>query len=87
MSFGTLWTPAMSLLADASEALGLDHAYGFALMNLAWAPGAAAGAAFGGGLAEATEDWVPYVALAAACALTVAAISRLRVVPAVRPAR
>jgi MFS family permease len=87
MSFGTLWTPAMSLLADASEALGLDHAYGFALMNLAWAPGAAAGAAFGGGLAEATADWVPYLALAAACALTVAAISRLRVVPAVRPAR
>ena len=87
MSFGTLWTPAMSLLADASEALGLDHAYGFALMNLAWAPGAAAGAAFGGGLAEATADWVPYLALAAACALTVAAISRLRVAPAVRPAR
>jgi MFS family permease len=86
MSFGAFWAPALSLLADASEAIGLDHAYGFALMNLAWAPGAAAGAAFGGGVADATADWVPYLALAAACAATVGAISRLRVAPAARPA-
>ena len=87
MSFGAFWAPALSLLADRAEARGLDYAYGFALMNLAWAPGAAAGAAFGGGVADATADWVPYLALAAACTATAVAITRLRVVPAARPAR
>ena len=77
-SFGTFWAPAMSLLADRAEALGLDYAYGFALINLAWAPGAATGAAGGGALARATSDAVPYIALSAACALTLALLWRFR---------
>ena len=74
--FGTFWTPAMSLLADRADALRLDYAYGFALINLAWAPGAATGAAAGGALARATSDAVPYAALATACALTLAVLWR-----------
>ena len=45
ISFGTFWTPAMSMLSDAAEEQELDYGYGMALINLAWAPGQAAGAA------------------------------------------
>jgi MFS family permease len=79
LAFGTFWSPALSLLADTAEALGLDHAYGFALVNLAWAPGAAAGAAAGGAVAQATADAVPYLALAGTCLATFAALARLQV--------
>ena len=74
VSFGSFWAPGMSLLADRAEALGLEHAYAFALVSMAWAPGAAGGAALGGALADATADWVPYLLLAGACALTLVAI-------------
>jgi MFS family permease len=73
---GTFWSPAMSLLADRAEEIGLDYAYGFALINLAWAPGAAGGAAFGGAVARATADAVPYLTLSALCLLTLGALWR-----------
>ena len=76
MSSGTLWSPAMSLLTDTAEHVGLDHALAFALMNLAWAPGEALGAAAGGAVAHATADAVPYLLLSAACVATLAAIRR-----------
>ena len=76
--FGGFWAPALSQLADDAEARGLDHAYGFALVNVAWAPGQAAGAAGGGALAGATSDVVPFLALAVACLLTLASVRRLR---------
>jgi predicted MFS family arabinose efflux permease len=79
--FGAFWTPAMSMLADRADDLGLDYAYGFALINLAWAPGAAAGAALGGALARATGDALPYILLATACTATLAWV--LRLTPAV----
>lgn len=70
LAFGTFFTPAMALLADLSEERGLDYGYTFALVSLAWAPGQTLGAAGGGALAHATADAVPYLALAAVCALT-----------------
>jgi MFS family permease len=66
----TFWSPAMSLLADRAEEIGLDHAYGFALVTLAWAPAVAAGSAVGGAAARATSDTVVYLALSALCAAT-----------------
>lgn len=66
-AFGTFWTPAMSMVADQAEAIGLDYAYGFALINLAWAPGAAAGAALGGAAARATSDATVYLTLSGLC--------------------
>lgn len=74
MAYGSFWAPALAQLSDVAEARGLDHAYGFALTNIAWAPGQAIGAAGGGALAGATADALPYLVLAACCALTLVAI-------------
>jgi predicted MFS family arabinose efflux permease len=82
-AFGTFWTPSMSMLADRAEAIGLDYAYGFALINLAWAPGAAAGSALGGAAARATSDAAVYLTLSALCLFTLFTLTpRLRSVPA-----
>jgi MFS family permease len=73
---GGFWAPAMSLLSDEAERTGLDYAFGFALVNLAWAPAQIAGSAGGGALADATRDAVPYLTLTLLCALTLAALWR-----------
>ena len=76
LTFGSFWTPAMALLSDEAEARGLEYAYAFALINIAWAPGQALGAAGGGALAQLTSDAVPYLALAAASLSTFAVLWR-----------
>ena len=73
-AFGVFWAPAMSLLTTSSERIGLDVAWGFALANLAWAPGQAGGAAVGGALARATTDAVPYLLLSGLCLATLAVV-------------
>jgi MFS family permease len=78
ISFGSAWTPAMALLSDDAERRGLDYAYAFALMNLAWAPGQALGASGSGALAHFTSDAVPYLLLAAICLLTFGLLWRSR---------
>jgi MFS family permease len=77
-AFGSFWTPAMTWVTDEAESFGLDYGYAFALVNIAWAPGQAGGSALGGGLAAATSDAVPYLALSAVCLLTLRAISGYR---------
>lgn len=86
VTFGIFWAPAMSLLTDRAEALGLEHAYAFALVNMAWAPGAAVGAAAGGAVAQATVDAVPYLVLTGACVVTLGAVGRLRTAQPARTA-
>jgi MFS family permease len=81
-AFGTFWAPAMAWLTDAAEHRGLETAYVFALMNLAWAPGQAIGAAVSGGVADISSDAVPWLVLSTLCAVTLAA---LRSVVALRP--
>jgi MFS family permease len=76
ITFGSFWTPAMALLSDEAEARGLEYAYAFALINVAWAPGQALGAAGGGGLAQITSDAVPYLTLAGASLITFAVLWR-----------
>jgi predicted MFS family arabinose efflux permease len=76
VAFGTFFAPGMTMLTHVSEERGLDYGYTFALISLAWAPGQAIGAAGGGALAHATSDAVPYLLLAAACALTLATLVR-----------
>ena len=73
-AFGTFWAPAMSLLSHSADRIGLEVAWGFALANLAWAPGQAIGAAVGGALARATTDAVPYMLLSACCLATLVAV-------------
>jgi MFS family permease len=75
-AFGIFWAPAMALLSDSAERIGLDIAWAFALANLAWAPGQALGAAAGGALARATADAVPYLLLCAGCLATLALVRR-----------
>jgi MFS family permease len=76
LAFGAFWVPALSLLTETAEGIGLDLAWAFALVNLAWAPGQALGAAAGGALARELGDAVPYLALTALCLLTLAAVRR-----------
>ena len=78
VAFGSFWTPAMSLLTDEAERRGLEYAYAFALINLAWAPGQALGSSGGGALAQVTSDAVPYLLLAGSCLLTFAVLWRSR---------
>jgi len=78
MTFGSFWTPAMALLSDEAEATGLEYAYAFALINVAWAPGQALGSVGGGALADLTSDTVPYLALSGACLITFAVLWRSR---------
>ena len=76
LSFGTFFTPGMTLLSNLAESRGLRVGYASALVNLAWAPGQTLGAVGGGALAHATHDAVPYLALAGICALTLLALWR-----------
>jgi MFS family permease len=76
IAFGSFWTPAMALLSDEAEHRGLEYAYVFALINLAWAPGQMTGSAGAGALAHVTSDAVPYLLLSATCLLTFAVLWR-----------
>jgi len=71
---GIVNTPAMTLLSDGVEAVGLQHALGFAIVNLVWGGGQVLGAVAGGAVAGATSDAVPYLALAAICTATLAGL-------------
>jgi MFS family permease len=85
---GIVNTPAMTLLADGVEHVGLDQGVGFAIVNLVWAGGQVGGAIAGGALAATTSDTVAYLTLAAICATTLARVVRSGRRPAVagRPA-
>jgi MFS family permease len=80
-AFGSFWTPAMSLVTDEAEAFGLDYGYAFALVNVAWAPGQAGGAAIGAAVASLSSDAVSYLGLAGLCVFTLAALARYRETP------
>jgi MFS family permease len=77
-AFGMFFTPGMTQLTHLSELRGLDYAYTFALINLAWAPGEAVGSAAGGALGHAAGDAAVYLSLTVVCALTLAALWRAR---------
>ena len=62
-AFGVIYTPATTLLADGSAAVGLERALAFALVNLTWAGGQALGALSAGGVADSGSNWVPSVVL------------------------
>ena len=76
LSFGTFFTPGMTLVSNLAESRGLQFGYSSALVNLAWAPGQTLGAAGGGALAHATRDAVPYLVLAGVCSLTLLGLWR-----------
>jgi MFS family permease len=82
--FGTLFTPAMTLVSEGAQHQRLDQGLAFGLGNLAWAAGQAVAAAGSGALAQATSDFVPYSLLAAACLATLGLV-RISQRPAALP--
>lgn len=70
ITFGAFWAPAMALLSDAAERMGLAQGLAFGLMNAAWGGGNALGPPLGGVLADAAGDALPYALAAAICAGT-----------------
>lgn len=73
-AYGTLFTPAMSLLSGGASRVGLNQGLAFGLGNLAWAAGQALAAAASGAIAQVTSDLVPYALLAGTCLITLAAV-------------
>jgi MFS family permease len=91
-SFGTLYTPAMSLLSAGADRLQLNQGLAFGLANLAWASGQGVGAAASGVLGQAVSDFLPYSLLTCACLATLIALRVRRVrsqvaMPSGRPGR
>jgi MFS family permease len=77
ISFGSLYTPGMSLTSHRAESAGLAQGLAFGVMNTAWAFGELVGPTVGGTLAESAGDAVPYAVGACLCALTLAATYRI----------
>jgi MFS family permease len=77
ISFGSLYTPGMSLTSHRAETLGLAQGLAFGVMNTAWALGEVVGPSVGGTLADSAGDATPYVICASLCALTLAATYRV----------
>jgi predicted MFS family arabinose efflux permease len=69
---GALWVPAMKLLTEGAERIGLDHGFAFGWFNLAWAGGFAIGSTAGGALAEVSGDAAVYAIAAGLYLVTVA---------------
>ena len=76
VAYGVNWVPGTALLSDGAEKAGLDQGFGFALLNLAWAPANVVGAALGGVLAQAAGDAAAYLVAAALCVVTLVAAQR-----------
>jgi MFS family permease len=83
--FGSFWAPAMALLSDGAEGIGLAQGLAFGLMNAAWGAGNSLGPTLGGSLADAAGDALPYALMAGICAVTLVGI--VRFAPALRAAR
>jgi predicted MFS family arabinose efflux permease len=71
--YGAFWVPGTALLSDGAESAGLDQGFGFALLNVAWAPANLVGAVLGGALADLVGDAGPYLLAAALSLVTFAA--------------
>jgi MFS family permease len=76
ISFGSLYTPGMSLASHRADAAGLAQGIAFGVMNTAWAFGELVGPTAGGALAHVGGDALPYALGAALCAATLAATYR-----------
>jgi MFS family permease len=86
VAFGAFWAPAMALVADASERIGLGQGLGFGLMNAAWGTGNSFGPSLGGALADAVGDALPFGLMALVCLTTLFLVAR-RPLLGTRPVR
>ena len=74
LAMSLIWTPAMALLSDETEACGVDLAFAVALVNLAWAGGQVLGGSAVSRFAETTSDAAGYGIVAALFAATAAVV-------------
>jgi MFS family permease len=70
--------PAMSIITEAAERVGVPLVMATMLLNLAWAFGETIGAPSAAGIAQATSDTVPLLMLAAIMLLTLVPVLRAR---------
>jgi len=70
--------PAMSILTETSERVGVPLVMATMLLNLAWAFGEAIGAPAAANISQATSDAVPLLMLSAIMLLTLAPVVRAR---------
>lgn len=83
VAYGVNWVPGTALLSDGAERAGVDQGFGFALLNVAWAPANVVGAGLGGGLADVFGDAAAYLLAATLCLVTLVAVQRRAFAPAV----
>jgi MFS family permease len=76
IAYGVFWVPGTTLLSDGAESAGLELGFGFALLNVAWAPANVVGATVGGVLAGAVGDAGAFLLAASACLVTLVASLR-----------
>jgi MFS family permease len=77
--FGAMYSPAMALVADRAEAVGLPQGLGFGVMNTFWALGLLVGPPLAGAISDRHGDQIPYlVGAMLALATLLATVSPLR---------
>jgi MFS family permease len=75
---GLLWAPAMAMLSDGAEHVGLEQGLAFGLMNLTWATGQSLGDIGGAHLGQAAGDEVAYLLLSGVCVVAFAVLKTRR---------
>ncbi|MGH3130908.1 MAG: MFS transporter, partial [Gaiellaceae bacterium] len=73
LAYGAFFAPAMALISEGAERVGLAQGLAFGLMNACWAIGNAVGPSAGGFLAEHASDALPFLLAAAICLVTLVA--------------
>jgi len=71
---GLLWAPAMAMLSDGADHVGIEQGLAFGLMNLTWATGQTLGDIGGARLGQAAGDELPYLLLSALCVVCFATL-------------
>jgi MFS family permease len=75
-AIGILWSPAMAMLSDGAEGIGLNQALAAGLTNLTWGLGQMAGSVAGAEAGESFGDTSAYATLAVLCLLTLGLLAR-----------
>jgi MFS family permease len=73
--------PALTIMTDTSERLGIPLAVATMILNLAWAIGEVVGAPAAANLSQATSDAVPLLALSVIMVLTLRPVIKARLLP------
>ena len=76
VAYGINWVPGTALLSDGAEKAGIEQGFGFALLNVAWAPANVVGASLGGLLAQVAGDAGAYLLAGGLCLVTLVAAQR-----------